>query len=261
MTMPTPDTQTCANFYANPLVQQLLGGALHPGGTALTHQLLSAMSLRSGGRMLDVAAGTGTTARLLAEAFGQTVVAVDASNEQCQRITQLASEHALPIEAVTAEAVALPLADASFDAVICECAVSTFADKSAPLREIARVLKTGQPFGMSDMILRGSLPQPLAAIAGPWSCLGDALSEPEYVTAVESIGFKLVEFTETPTALLETLRGLKRQLLAMGMGQLAGILPDAPELGFAELRNLLREAEQLVHNGAISYGWWIFLKN
>ncbi|HKA05325.1 MAG TPA: hypothetical protein VKD67_13390, partial [Acidimicrobiales bacterium] len=56
----------CAAAYSLDVVALLLGDSYHPGGRTLTRRLADAMDLRPGDRVLDVAAGIGTTALLLA---------------------------------------------------------------------------------------------------------------------------------------------------------------------------------------------------
>ena len=51
----------CAAAYGLDLVAMFLGESYHPGGADLTRRLADAMELRSGTRLLDVAAGIGTT--------------------------------------------------------------------------------------------------------------------------------------------------------------------------------------------------------
>jgi len=48
-----------------------------------------------------------------------------------------------------ADAELLPVADASFDVVICECAFCTFLNKAAVAREFVRVLRAGGQVGLS----------------------------------------------------------------------------------------------------------------
>ncbi len=56
----------CAAAYGQDAVALLLGASYHPGGRALTERLADALDLRAGHRVVDVAAGPGTTARWLA---------------------------------------------------------------------------------------------------------------------------------------------------------------------------------------------------
>ena len=52
------------------LVALLLGDSYHPGGLALTRRLAARLALQPGAVVLDVAAGRGGTALLLAQEMG-----------------------------------------------------------------------------------------------------------------------------------------------------------------------------------------------
>jgi len=58
----------CANVYQSEWARLLLGESFHPGGTALTAYLGAVLRLGPGQRVLDVAAGQGTSAIHLAQA-------------------------------------------------------------------------------------------------------------------------------------------------------------------------------------------------
>jgi hypothetical protein len=72
----------CAAVYGVELVGLVLGDSYHPGGAALTRRLAGALGLRSGQRVLDVAAGIGTSALLLAAERDVDVVGVDLGEAQ-----------------------------------------------------------------------------------------------------------------------------------------------------------------------------------
>ena len=83
--------QCCAAFYGSDLARLLLGESFHPGGTALTERLGQLTQLSRHSRVLDVAAGRGTSAFHLAQSFGCDVVGVDLSENN----VTLATEEAL----------------------------------------------------------------------------------------------------------------------------------------------------------------------
>src|SRR5713226_2182576 len=73
--------QCCAAFYGSDLARLLLGDSFHPGGTHLTDRLGQLTELTRDSRVLDVAAGRGTSAFHLAQSFGCEVVGVDLSED------------------------------------------------------------------------------------------------------------------------------------------------------------------------------------
>ena len=60
----------CADLYASDAVRWLLGDELHPGGDRTTLRLAELAGLEPGERVVDIAAGPGASARLLARTFG-----------------------------------------------------------------------------------------------------------------------------------------------------------------------------------------------
>ena len=59
----------CAVFYELPLIQALLGDQWHPGGPSLTRKLAGAVLIERNSRVLDIASGTGESARVIAQHF------------------------------------------------------------------------------------------------------------------------------------------------------------------------------------------------
>jgi ubiquinone/menaquinone biosynthesis C-methylase UbiE len=98
------------------------------------------------GRLLELAAGTGVVSRALARILLASVeiVATDLNPAMLEQ----AKRHP-GVERVTwrtADALALPFADASFDCVVCQFGVMFFPDKRAAFREARRMLRPGGRF-------------------------------------------------------------------------------------------------------------------
>src|SRR5712691_2325379 len=107
----------CANVYQSEWARLLLGDSFHPGGTALTAYLGAALHLGPDQRVLDVAAGQGTSAIHLALCFGCSVLGIEYSQAAVERAT-LAAQKASVAHLVTFEqgdAEQLPVPAASFN--------------------------------------------------------------------------------------------------------------------------------------------------
>jgi ubiquinone/menaquinone biosynthesis C-methylase UbiE len=105
--------------------------------------LVDAAALQPGERVLDVACGTGTIARLAAERVGAagSVSALDVHGGMLAVARSIPSAH--PIKWYETAAESMPLPDESFDVVLCGLSLQFFADKPAALREMRRVLRRG----------------------------------------------------------------------------------------------------------------------
>jgi N-acetylglutamate synthase-like GNAT family acetyltransferase len=83
---------------------------------------------------------------------------------------------------------ALPLPDASVDAVLSNCVVNLSADKAAVFREAYRVLRPGGRLAISDVLRRG--PPPGAASEEGWcACVDGAEGADAYLGHLGAAGF------------------------------------------------------------------------
>jgi ubiquinone/menaquinone biosynthesis C-methylase UbiE len=98
------------------------------------------------GSVLEVACGTGVVTRELAAVLPEecTIVATDLSEAMVAHGQQVGSTR--PVTWRQADVMALPYAEGSFDAVVCQFAVMFFPDRVAAYREIRRVLRPGGAF-------------------------------------------------------------------------------------------------------------------
>ena len=107
------------------------------GGHGANVRLIMYRDRLAPGRALDVAAGSGENASILALA-GWSVVACDLSDEAIARMRRRSGELKADLEVVQADATQLPFRPGSFDAVIC----TYFLDRDAA-RRLPLLLKPG----------------------------------------------------------------------------------------------------------------------
>lgn len=106
--------------------------------TAWRELVVEAVDPRPGMRILDLAAGTGTSS-LDFVAAGASVAATDLSLGMLE-VGRKRNPH---VSFVAADALQLPYADGSFDAVTISFGLRNVEDTSAALRELRRVTRTG----------------------------------------------------------------------------------------------------------------------
>ena len=97
---------------------------------------------RQGDRVLDVATGTGWSARNAAR-FGAEVTGVDIAEELLAAARELSAHVRPPIEFRLADAERLPFGDGAFDGVISTFGVMFAADQRQAAAELARVCRSG----------------------------------------------------------------------------------------------------------------------
>ena len=111
--------------------------------------LCEALDLRSGARVLDVAAGNGN-ATLAAARRWCDVVSTDFVPALLERGRARASAEGLPVRFEQADAENLPFPDASFDAVISTFGVMFTPNQEKAASELARVCKPGGRIGLAN---------------------------------------------------------------------------------------------------------------
>lgn len=205
----------CANVYQSKWATLLLGDSFHPGGTALTGYLGAALHLEPGQRVLDVAAGQGTSAIHLAQRFGCSVLGIEYSHVAVGRATQAAQAagvaHLVTFEQGDAEQ--LPVPTASFDVVLCECAFCTFPNKVTAASEFVRVLSSGGRVGLSDLTRTGEIPAELQGLLAWIACIADAQPLENYVRYLTEAGLTIQLIEQYDDALTDMVRDIQAKLL------------------------------------------------
>jgi ubiquinone/menaquinone biosynthesis C-methylase UbiE len=117
-------------------------------------ELVRACGVKSGDRVLDVAAGSGNAA-IPAAAAGAIVTASDLTPELFDAGRRIAGERGVELEWVEADAEAMPFADNSFD-VVMSCVGAMFAPHHQPTAdELVRVIRPGGTIGMINWTPEG----------------------------------------------------------------------------------------------------------
>src|SRR6202011_5917570 len=101
-------------------------------------------------------------------------------------------------EFLKGEIESIPLPDNSVDVIISNCVINLSADKDRVLREAFRVLKPGGRFAVSDVVVRGPVPESVRQSMLLWvGCIAGALEEQDYRAKLMDAGFG--EVTLEPT--------------------------------------------------------------
>ena len=111
-----------------------------------TQMMLDLAEVRTGGRVLDVAAGTGDQTLMAAERVGPTgyVLATDISASMLKLAAETAREAGLTnVETRVMDAENIDLDADSFDAVICQLGLFLFSNPASVLRGMRRVVRPG----------------------------------------------------------------------------------------------------------------------
>ncbi|MCT2592990.1 methyltransferase domain-containing protein [Streptomyces sp. N2-109] len=155
----------------------LLGLDMGPNPLWLLEDLARNLELRPGMRVLDLGSGKGATSVFLAREYGVRVVAADwwiAAEEAASVFAEAGVGDR--VEAVRAEAHALPFEEESFDAVVSVDAFEYFGTADGYLPYLARFLRPGGLLGMATPAMRrevrelGAIPPHIKEVVG-WEAL------------------------------------------------------------------------------------------
>lgn len=133
-------------------------------------------TLPASSAVLEIGPGPGVLLAQLARRF-RLAVGLDLSTGMVQQAQQRLGQAGQPALLVQGDAARLPLAVASFDAVVLTFAFSAFPDGLGPMREMSRVLRPGGLLLLVDAGLPGDGNPMGAALAWAWTLFGDSMRD------------------------------------------------------------------------------------
>jgi SAM-dependent methyltransferase len=87
----------------------------------------------------------------------------------------------------------MPFDEASFDVVISNCVLNLVPDKQLAFKEIYRVTKSGGHFCVSDVVIRGELPEVIKKEGELYAgCVSGAMDMEEYIQIIRESGFEQI---------------------------------------------------------------------
>ena len=121
-------------------------------------ELCEALDVRSGQKVLDVAAGNGNASLAAARRWCD-VVATDYVPALLERARERAAAERLPFDLREADAEALPFPDGSFDVVVSTFGVMFTPDQDRAAAELVRVCRHGGKIGLASWTPEGFIGQ------------------------------------------------------------------------------------------------------
>lgn len=145
--------------------------------------------------VLEIGAGAGPNAAYLAP--GTRWTAIEPNVHFHPHLRRAAETRGLSLTVLTASAEALPLPDASADAVVSTLVLCSVADPARALAEVRRVLRPGGVFVFVEHVgaPEGSgLRRAQRLLRGPWGALADGCRpDRDTLAAIRAAGFSSVE--------------------------------------------------------------------
>jgi arsenite methyltransferase len=157
--------------------------------------------LKPGEHVLDLGSGGGIDVLLSAKRVGPggKAYGLDMTDEMLALARENQRDAGLEnVEFLKGEIENVPLPDNSVDVVISNCVINLSADKDRVLREAFRVLRPGGRFAVSDVVVRGPVPEEIRRSVELWiGCVAGALDESDYRAKLSAAGFEGIEIEPT----------------------------------------------------------------
>src|SRR6476620_1532970 len=166
--------------------------------------------LKPGETVLDLGSGGGIDVLLSARRVGPTGKAYGL--DMTDDMLALAQENQkksgiLNVEFFRGEIENIPLPANSVDVIISNCVINLSADKDRVLREAFRVLKPGGRLAVSDVVVRGEVPEEIQKSLLLWvGCIAGALRDQDYLNKLSAAGFESVSIEPTRIYQIEDAR-------------------------------------------------------
>jgi len=168
--------------------------------------------LNPGETVLDLGSGGGIDVLLSARRVGPTGKAygLDMTDDMLALARENQKKSGLQnVEFLKGEIENIPLPDNSVDVIISNCVINLSGDKDRVLREAFRVLKPGGRFAVSDVVVRGEVPDEIRRSMLLWvGCVAGALSDAEYTAKLRAAGFQQIEVEPTRIYTVEDARAV-----------------------------------------------------
>jgi len=157
--------------------------------------------INKGDTVVDLGSGAGNdvfVARALVGPEGK-VIGIDMTEEMIQKANSNNAKNGYGnVEFKLGEIENIPLQDNSADVIISNCVLNLVPDKNKAFAEILRILKPGGHFCVSDIVIKGKMPDELKKSAALYAgCISGALEDKEYLNVISVTGFKNVEIKKS----------------------------------------------------------------
>lgn len=159
--------------------------------------------IKKGDTVVDLGSGAGNdvfVARAIVGDEGR-VIGIDMTQEMIDRAkSNNAKMGHSNVEFRLGEIEAMPLPDAVADVVVSNCVLNLVPSKKKAFAEIYRILKPDGHFCVSDIVIKGKLPDELKSSAAMYAgCVAGAVRYDEYLRIIEDTAFKDIEVKNIKT--------------------------------------------------------------
>lgn len=156
--------------------------------------------IAAGSTVVDLGSGAGNdcfVARALTGPEGQ-VIGIDMTGRMIEKATENAAKMGLGnVKFRLGEIEDIPMAGNKADVVISNCVLNLVPNKEKAFEEVYRILKPGGHFAISDVVLRGALPEAIQKAGEMYAgCVSGAIQKRDYLGIIHDLGFQNVSILE-----------------------------------------------------------------
>lgn len=169
--------------------------------------------INEGDTVVDLGSGAGNDCFVARRITGEAgrVIGLDMTEKMIEKARSNAEKLELEnVEFVLGDIEDMPLEDGLADVVVSNCVLNLVPDKKQAFQETYRITKPGGHFSISDIVIRGRLPQSLKEDAEMYAgCVSGAIDVEEYLAIIRDAGFTEVTIQKEkeinlPDEILET---------------------------------------------------------
>lgn len=157
--------------------------------------------IKEGDTVVDLGSGAGNDvfiARSIAGEKGK-VIGIDMTPEMIAKANKNKEKLGFKnVEFYLGEIEDMPLEDNTADVVVSNCVLNLVPDKKKAFSGMYRIIKPGGHFCVSDIVLKGELPESLRESAAMYAgCVAGALQQEDYLGKVAEAGFTDIEIKKS----------------------------------------------------------------
>lgn len=162
--------------------------------------------INTGDTVLDLGSGAGNDCFVSRALTGETgkVIGVDFTDVMVNKARENADKLGFNnVEFRQGDIEDMPIGGNSIDVVVSNCVLNLVPNKKKAFSETMRVLKPGGHFSVSDVVLKGNLPEGLKNDAEMYAgCVSGAIQLDEYMSIIMNTGFEAVSIQKEKPIIL-----------------------------------------------------------
>jgi SAM-dependent methyltransferase len=151
-------------------------------------------AITKGDHVLDLGSGAGNDCFVARAIVGESgkVTGLDFTDAMIENANENNKKLGFTnVEFVKGDIEEMPLSDDCFDVIVSNCVLNLVPDKAKAFAQMMRVLKPGGHFCISDVVIKGDLPDKLRKDAEMYAgCVSGAINIGKYLGIIEMQGFQ-----------------------------------------------------------------------